>query len=81
MPEELEEEISTCRVLLDQEVVLDMTISSKDRQVMWIDALTVGPWVSDLLTFAGAQKYDAQTLSSDKSARQNQKRADNIHWS
>lgn len=81
VPEELEEEISTCRVLLDQEVVLDMTISSKDRQVMWIDALTVGPWVSDLLTFAGAQKYDAQTLSSDKSARQNQKRADNIHWS
>lgn len=81
VPEELEEEISTCRVLLDQEVVLDMTISSKDRQVMWIDALTVGPWVSDLLTFAGAQKYDAQARSSAKSALENQERADKIRWS
>jgi hypothetical protein len=37
--------------------------------------------VSELLTFAGAQKRDAQALSSAKSAHQNQKRADNIHWS
>ncbi|MBA2467294.1 MAG: hypothetical protein H0V46_06800 [Sphingomonas sp.] len=81
LPEEIEEDIGTCKVLLDNEIVLDMTISSKDRHVMWIDALTVGPWVSDLLSFAGAQKSDAQALSSAKSALQNQKRADNIHWS
>ncbi len=67
-------------VLLDQEVVLDMTISRKDRQVMWIDALTVGPWVSDLLIFAGVQAFDAQARTSAKSARQTQERADKIRW-
>src|SRR4051794_17913340 len=41
LPEEIEGDLGTCKVLLDHEVVLDMTISSKDRQVMWIDALTV----------------------------------------
>jgi hypothetical protein len=58
-----------------------MTISSKDPQVLWIDALTVGPWVSELLAFAGARMSDAQARSSARSARKNQDRADNIHWS
>jgi hypothetical protein len=48
---------------------------------MWIDALTVGPWVSELLAFAGARRSDAQALLSAKSARQYQDRADKIHWS
>jgi hypothetical protein len=81
IPEEVEGDIGTCRVLFDNAVVLDMTIGRNDRQVMWIDALTVGPWVSELLTFAGAQNTEAQAVSSAKSAHQNQKRADNIHWS
>lgn len=80
-PEVIDEDIGACKVSVDHQLVLDMTISSDDRQVMWIDALTVGPWVSELLAFAGLQKSDAQALSSAKSARQNQKRADNIHWS
>jgi hypothetical protein len=80
LPEEIEDDVGTCKVLVDHEVVLDMTISSKDRQVMWIDALTVGPWVSDLLAFSGAQTSEAQARSSAKSARQNQERADKIHW-
>ncbi len=80
LPEEIEEDIGNCKVLVDHEVVLDMSISSKDRQVMWIDALTVGPWVSDLLAFAGVQASDAQARSSAKSARQNQERADKIRW-
>ena len=78
--EEIGEDVSTCRVLLDLEVVLDMTISETTRQVMWIDALTVGPWVSDLLAFAGAQTSNAQARSSARSARKNQDRADNIRW-
>ena len=81
LPDEIEDDIGTCKVLVDQEVVLDMTISSKDRQVMWIDALTVGPWVSDLLAFAGARTSDAKARSSARSARKNQERADKIHWS
>lgn len=81
LPEEIEEDLGACKVLVDHEVVLDMTISSKDRQVLWIDALTVGPWVSDLLTFAGAQSSDEQARSSAQSARENQDRADNIRWS
>jgi hypothetical protein len=81
VPEEIEEDIGTCKVVVDGEVVLDMTISSKTHQVMWIDALTVGPWVSDLLAFAGAQTSDAQARSSARSARKNQDRADKIHWS
>ncbi len=81
LPVDIEQDIGTCKVLLDDEVVLDMTISSTDGQVMWIDALTVGPWVSDLLSFAGTQKSDAQAVSSAESALQNQTRADNIHWS
>ncbi len=81
LPEEIEEDIGTCKVLVDDKVMLDMTISSKDRQVMWIDALTVGPWVSDLLAFAGVQSSDAKARSSDRSARENQDRADKIHWS
>ena len=80
-PEVIDEDIGTCRVSVDHQVVLHMTIGSNDRQVMWIDALTVGPWVSELLAFAGVQKSDAQALTSAKSARQNQERADNIHWS
>jgi hypothetical protein len=81
LPDEIEGDLGTCKVLLDHEVVLDMTISSKDRQVMWIDALTVGPWVSDLLAFSGARTSDAKARSSARSARENQERADNIHWS
>ncbi len=81
IPEEIAEDIGTCKVLVDREVVLDMTVSSADLQVMWIDALTVGPWVSDLLAFSGAQTFDAQARSSAKSARKNQARADNIRWS
>lgn len=80
-PEDIEDDIGTCKVLLDHDVVLDMTISSKDRQVMWIDALTVGPWVSDLLAFSGARTSDAKARSSARSARENQERADKIHWS
>ena len=81
LPEEVEGELENCKVVLDRDVVLDMTISSKDRQVMWIDALTVGPWVSDLLRFSGARTSDAKARSSARSARENQERADNIHWS
>lgn len=80
LPEEIEEDIGSCKVFVDQELVLDMTISSKDHKVVWIDALTVGPWVSELLAFAGGQKSDAQALSSAKSAREHQDRADKIHW-
>lgn len=80
-PDEIEGDLTTCKVVLDQDVVLDMTISSKDWQVLWIDALTVGPWVSDLLAFAGARTSDAKARSSARSAIQNQKRADNINWS
>lgn len=81
LPDEIEEDVGTCKVFLDHELVLDMTVSSKDLTVMWIDALSVGPWVSDLLEFAGEQKSDAQERSSARSARKNQDRADNIHWS
>lgn len=81
LPEEIKEDIGTCKVFLDHELVLDMTISSTDRTVMWIDALTVGPWVSDLLAFAGEQKSDALARSSARSARQHQDRADKIRWS
>jgi hypothetical protein len=81
LPDEISEEFGTCKVFLDRELVLDMTLTSKDRTVMWIDALTVGPWVSDLLKFTGVQKSDAQARSSDRSARKNQDRADKIHWS
>ena len=59
LPDEIKEDIGTCKVFVDDKVMLDMTISSEDRQVMWIDALTVGPWVSDLLTFAGVQSTNA----------------------
>jgi hypothetical protein len=79
-PEELEDDIGTCKVLVDGQLVLDMTISSRDPQVLWIDALTVGPWVSDLLAFAGARTSDAMARLSERSARENQQRADNIHW-
>jgi len=41
----------------------------------------VGPWVSELLAFAGARTSDAKARSSARSARKNQNRADNIHWS
>jgi hypothetical protein len=81
LPDESEGPLENCTVLLDRNLVLDMTISSKDRQVMWLDALTVGPWVSDLLSFAGARTSDAKARSSARSARENQQRADNIHWS
>jgi hypothetical protein len=81
LPDEPGVEIGACKVLVNGELVLDMTISSKDLHVMWIDALRVGPWVSDLLRFAGAQRSSAAARSSAKSARANQDRADNIHWS
>jgi hypothetical protein len=80
LPEEIDEDVGRYKVFVDRELVLDMTISSKDPQVMWIDALTVGPWVSDLLTFAGARTSDAKARSSARSARENQERADNIRW-
>jgi hypothetical protein len=81
LPDEHDTELENCKVLLDHDVVLDMTLNGKDGQVMWIDALTVGPWVSDLLKFAGARTSDAKARSSARSARENQERADNIHWS
>lgn len=80
LPGEIEEDMRTCRVVVDHELVLDMTISSKDSKVVWIDALTVGPWVSDLLEFAGEQKVGAQARSSAQSAQKHQDRADKIHW-
>jgi hypothetical protein len=81
VPEDAEVDVGACKVFLDRHVVLDMTLSRKDREVMWIDALTVGPWVSDLLVFAGARTSDAKARTSARSARENQERADNIHWS
>lgn len=81
VPEEVEGDIGACKVLVDRDVVLDMTIGRTDHRVLWIDALTVGHWVSDLLTFAGAQTSDAQARSSERSAQENQDRADKIHWS
>ena len=80
-PEVIDEDIGSCKVSVDHQVVLDMTIGSNDRQVMWIDALTVGPWVSELLTFAGLQKSEAQARSNAKTAQENQERAAKIHWS
>jgi hypothetical protein len=81
VPEDAEVDVGACKVFLDGNVVLDMTLSRKDREVMWIDALTVGPWVSDLLAFSGARTSDAKARTSARSARENQERADNIHWS
>ena len=81
VPDEIEADVGTFKVLVDHQLVLDMTISSKDPEIMWIDALTVGPWVSELLAFAGARTSDAKARSSARSARLNQDRADNIHWS
>jgi len=81
LPEEIKDDIGTCKVFVDDQVMLDMTVSSKDLEVMWIDALTVGPWVSELLAFAGVQSSDAKARSSARSARENQNRADNIHFS
>ena len=81
IPEEIEGDVGTFKVLLDRQLVLDITISSRDPQLLWVDALTVGPWVSELLAFAGARTSDAKARSSARSARKNQDRADNIHWS
>jgi len=81
LPEEIEGDVGSFKVLLDRQLVLDMTISSKDPELLWVDALTVGPWVSELLAFAGARTSDAKARSSARSARKNQARADNIHWS
>lgn len=81
LPEEVAENIGTCKVFLDRQLVLNMTVNGRDLTVMWIDALSVGPWVSDLLEFAGEQKTTAQARSSETSAREHQDRADNIHWS
>ncbi len=81
LPEEIKQDIGTCKVLLDDELVLDMTITRSEHQVLWIDALTVGPWVSDILAFSGARTSDAKARSSARSAQDNQERADNIHWS
>jgi len=81
LPEEIEGDVGSFKVLLDGQLVLDMTISSRDPELLWVDALTVGPWVSELLAFAGARTSDAKARSSARSARKNQARADNIHWS
>ena len=82
LPEEIEEDIGTCKVLLDDKVMLDMTVSGQGPSGhVDDDALTVGPWVSDLLAFAGVQSSDAKARSSERSARENQDRADKIHWS
>jgi len=81
LPEEIEGNVGTFKVLVDRQLVLDMTISATDPQLLWVDALTVGPWVSELLAFAGARTSDAKARSSARSARKNQHRADNIHWS
>jgi len=81
LPEEIEGDVGTFKVLVDRQLVLDMTISTEDPQLLWVDALTVGPWVSELLAFAGARTSDAKARSSARSARKNQNRADNIHWS
>jgi hypothetical protein len=81
LPDEIEGDVGSFKVLLDRQPVLDMTISSKDPEILWVDALTVGPWVSELLAFAGARTSDAKARSSARSARKNQARADNIHWS
>ena len=80
LPEEIEGDVGSFKVLLDRQLVLDMTISNRDPELLWVDALTVGPWVSDLLSFAGARTSDAKARSSARSARKNQDRADNIHW-
>jgi len=81
LPEEIEGDVGTFKGTVDRQLVLDMTISAKDPQLLWVDALTVGPWVSELLAFAGARTSDAKARSSARSARKNQDRADNIHWS
>ena len=81
LPEEIEGNVGTFKVLVDRLLVLDMTISATDPQLLWVDALTVGPWVSELLAFSGARTSDAKARSSARSASKNQKRADNIHWS
>jgi hypothetical protein len=81
LPDEIEGDVGSFKVLLDRQLVLDMTISSRDPELLWVDALTVGPWVSELLAFAGARTSDAKARSSARSARKNQARADNIHWS
>ena len=81
LPDEIEGDVGSFKVLLDGQLVLDMTISSRDPELLWVDALTVGPWVSELLAFAGARTSDAKARSSARSASKNQKRADNIHWS
>lgn len=61
-------------------VVLDMTISRKRPEVMWIDALTVGPWVRPC-SHSQAQKRPMLRRGQARSARNNQDRADKIHWS
>jgi len=81
LPEEIAGNVGTFKVLVDRQLVLDMTISTEDPQLLWVDALTVGPWVSELLAFGGARTSDAKARSSARSASKNQKRADNIHWS
>jgi hypothetical protein len=81
LPDEIEGNVGTFKVFVDRQPVLDMTISAVDPQLLWVDALTVGPWVSELLEFAGARSSDAMARSSERSASKNQKRADNIHWS
>jgi len=81
LPDEIEGDVGTFKVFVDRLPVLDMTISMEDPQLLWVDALTVGPWVSELLAFAGARSSDAKARSSERLASKNQKRADNIHWS
>ena len=81
LPDEIEGNVGTFKVLMDRQLVLDMTISAADPHLLWVDALTVGPWVSELLAFAGARTSDSKARSSARAASKNQIRADNIHWS
>src|SRR3954451_9675779 len=71
-PGEDERQGGTVKGLVDRQLVLDMTIGTEDPQLLWVDALTVGPWVSELLAFAGARTSDAKARSSARSASKNQ---------
>lgn len=79
LPDDFETENGTYRISVDGELVLDMTLSSDGLRVMWLDALTVGAWVSEIVRFAGERKLDSQALSSASFAKSYQERADRIN--
>ena len=66
------------RISVDSVLVCDMTLSADDLRTMWVDALTVGPWVSELIRFAGERKLESQALSSASFHRHHKERAENI---